>query len=83
VRTHWTTGGKDFYALNQSCSFIVDDHAGTCLGCSEAGLIHYMVAAGRAEHDRPPKGREGLSGPASGTSPAFERRRRSRTPIRP
>jgi len=52
INEHWTTGGKDLFAYNKGCAVIIDDHAGTCQACAEAGLAYYLVGDGRARHDR-------------------------------
>ena len=52
IDNHWTTGGKDQHAYWKGCAAIIDDHAGTCQACAEAGLVYYLVSAGRANHDR-------------------------------
>jgi hypothetical protein len=53
IDRHRTTGGKDLFAFEKGCAAIVDDHAGTCQACAEAGLAYYLVGSGRtSKHDR-------------------------------
>jgi hypothetical protein len=52
IDRHRTTGGKDQFAYERESAAILDDRAGTCQACAEAGLAYYLVGGGRTEAER-------------------------------